>query len=363
MRATALLISFVGSRVVLPPTESIWRGSSGTWLDSNAYDSSFAACAQESVWDYSSLSSLSAPTAGTWQYDQYTALMDIYTAAGGPDWRSRDSWGVGNPCFQNWYGVSCDCSGKVTKLQLSDNRLIGSLHSSIGSLTDLQEIDLHSTTPLVHSILDGNRNDLAGPIPTLASLSQLRVLDVSYNSFTSFPADIGSNTALEVLVATGNKLTELPTNFRALTRLRVFELADNGIVDTFSVADICQLPDIYVLDFGNNTISGAGFDACLSNLNPLVFDLSAPNPGSLGSGNTLSGSVPASMTTSWTNIKDGYVSFYLQFGISGHFASTCIDLRFCRWFNFGGQDDMAWIGDGSSVPQIVFETIAKAVEY
>lgn len=326
-------------------------------------DMGFAACIQETSWDYPTISSVNPHTSGSPQRTQYNALMSFYTAASGSAWRNNDNWGIGDPCFHNWYGVACDCSGFVTKLQLADNRLSGYLHSDLNLVTSLQELDLHSTTRYVHSLVDINRNDLAGAMPSLAGLVNLKLLDVSLNAITELPPDIHSNSGLEVLSASGNLIGALPTNLGALTNMRVLELADNGIQDTFPVPAICAMTNIYVLDFGNNSISGAFYDPCLENLNPMVFDVSAPNPGALGDWNSLSGSVPASLTTTWTNIKDGYVSFYLQFGITGHFASTCIDIRFCRWFNFGSHDDFAWIADGSVVPQLVFDTISQAVGY
>ncbi len=358
-----LCIGIAYGKIIVLPKETIWHDPLGKWTDDNYQDMQFSACIQGSNWNFDSVSDLNPPVAATPQRTQYDSLMSFYTAASGPSWRNNDNWGIGDPCFQNWYGIECDCSGSVTKIHLADNRLSGYVHTDINRITSLRELDLHTTTRYVHSIPDVNRNDLGGNMPTLSSLSNLQLLDVSLNSITALPGDIHSNSALEVLSASGNKLTSFPLNLGSLTNLRILELADNIIEDAFPVSAVCQLHNIYVLDFGNNSISGTFYDSCMEALNPMVFDVSAPNPGHLGSSNSLQGDIPSSLTTSWSNVKDGYISFYLLFGITGHFASPCIDIRFCRWFNCGSQNDMAWIADGLTVPQSVFDTIAKALEY
>ena len=38
------------------------------------------------------------------------ALVDLYTATNGPNWRSKSNWLNGDPCNQQWYGVTCSSS-------------------------------------------------------------------------------------------------------------------------------------------------------------------------------------------------------------------------------------------------------------
>jgi hypothetical protein len=180
------------------------------------------------------------------------------------------------------------------------------------------------------------------------------------NQITSLPSDINLNTKLEVLSASGNRITSFP-NVGGMINLKILELSDNLISDSFPVTAICQLSKIYILDLGKNSFSGTFYDPCLKNLNPLIFDIAGPHPIAIGTFNSLTGVVPQELMTSWTNIDNGYFSVYQQFGLTGHVPTTCVDLRFCYKANFAYHGDLAWIsGQPSDVPQAVYDTIELA---
>ncbi|CAN0075528.1 unnamed protein product, partial [Ascophyllum nodosum] len=52
------------------------------------------------------------------------ALMSLYRATGGEQWRNRTGWGTSAP-LDEWYGVSVDERGRVTELELCQNSLLG----------------------------------------------------------------------------------------------------------------------------------------------------------------------------------------------------------------------------------------------
>ena len=108
------------------------------------------------------------------------ALMALYTSAGGVNWRTKTNWGIDVPIGM-WSGVTTDSNGRVTKLDLRSNNLVGTLPDELGDFTGMQEIylqdneltgpipDLSGLTSLTH--LEMARNQLSGPIPALGALT------------------------------------------------------------------------------------------------------------------------------------------------------------------------------------------------
>lgn len=89
------------------------------------------------------------------------ALIAIYNATGGDDWKNNNGWlgEVGTEC--NWYGVTCEFLGAgrpeevdhVIHLRLSNNNLQGYLPVELNQLTKLNGIHSHGnqlepTTPI-----------------------------------------------------------------------------------------------------------------------------------------------------------------------------------------------------------------------
>ncbi|KAJ3677921.1 hypothetical protein LUZ60_001724 [Juncus effusus] len=103
-----------------------------------------------------------------------------------------NSWNGNNPC-DNWIGVSCAASNKITVINLPNFGLIGEISESLGKLGDLKEI-----------ILSGN--NLTGNIPlTLTFLKNLKLLDVSRNNLS--PPVPAFNAGMK-LVTAGNPLLD-----------------------------------------------------------------------------------------------------------------------------------------------------------
>ncbi|MEJ2707016.1 MAG: hypothetical protein P8074_05315 [Anaerolineales bacterium] len=96
------------------------------------------------------------------------ALMTLYYSTRGDNWLDNTGWGTDTP-YCEWFGVTCNPEGQVIDLNLSQNRMDGSLPLEIGSLTSLQ-------------ILDLSGNQLSGPIPSVLShLNKLNELWLSSN--------------------------------------------------------------------------------------------------------------------------------------------------------------------------------------
>ena len=190
------------------------------------------------------------------------ALTALYEATNGDNWRFNTNWLSDRPLGE-WYGVTTDANGRVTKLELyavatSDgdtvgigegsgtyvgNRLTGSIPSALGSLSNLQFLslslnrltgaipeELGSLSNLTALFLNGNR--LTGGIPEeLGGLSNLQFLSLYDNRLTgTVPEELGSLSHLTTLFLSGNRLTGgIPSALGNLTFLTQLWLNDNQL--------------------------------------------------------------------------------------------------------------------------------------
>ncbi|KAL3525042.1 hypothetical protein ACH5RR_013414 [Cinchona calisaya] len=83
-------------------------------------------------------------------------------------------WSDPDPC--KWTHVGCSKDKRVTRIQIGNQNLRGTLPQSLSNLTQLERLELQW-------------NYISGPLPSLKGLSFLQVLMLSGNQFTSIPAD------------------------------------------------------------------------------------------------------------------------------------------------------------------------------
>ena len=136
--------------------------------------------------------------AGTVETDR-AALTALYNSAGGGNWQNNTNWRSNEP-LGTWYGVTTDANGRVTALNLSDNRLRATIPDSLGNLTNLTELTLSD-------------NRLRGTIPaSLGNLTNLTSLELRLNNFSGeIPASLGNLTNLTNLDLGENQLSgEIP---------------------------------------------------------------------------------------------------------------------------------------------------------
>ena len=147
------------------------------------------------------------------------ALMALYNSAGGVNWTTSTNWEIAVP-IGTWSGVTTDSNGRVTRLDLRDNNLVGTLPDELGDFTGMLQIylqdngltglipDLSGLTSLTH--LEMARNQLSGPIPALGALTSLTHIYLQDNELTG----------LTRLDFARNKLTSIPA-LSGLTSLTI----------------------------------------------------------------------------------------------------------------------------------------------
>jgi len=255
--------------------------------------------------------------------DDYTALKALYESTDGDNWTNSTGWDVSgeNPptnCdLSNWFGITLDQNGRVTRIYMYNNLLSGYLPSELGLLSELKNLDLFfnrisSTLPseigemsnleylrlssnriesplpssfadlslLKRLYLDGNlldgkfpaeiipltsleyldlrNNGLNGAIPsTIGDLNKLTTLNLSYNQFTgSIPSAISNIHALQYLNLNRNQLTgELPASMANMTNLLSLYLESNLFQDD-DIDVLMSIENLRTLSLSNNNFGG-----------------------------------------------------------------------------------------------------------
>ena len=111
------------------------------------------------------------------------ALQALYDATNGADWTDVTNWGTAQ-ALSTWHGVTTNGDGRVTRLELQENGLNGTLPTELENLTHLESL-----------LLDRNYA-LLGPLPDgLRELSALAAVDLSHTELCA-PADADFQTWL-----------------------------------------------------------------------------------------------------------------------------------------------------------------------
>ena len=247
-------------------------------------------------------------------------LARLYEAMNGRQWFETKNWLTEAP-LREWNGVDADRQGRVTRLDLSHNGLVGAIPPDIVELDQLTELILvgidtrHAPIPpelgelanLTFLRLAGIR--ASGPIPPqLGKLARLKVLDLSANELSGpIPPELGDLTMLGELHLDNNRLSgPIPHQIGNATELEQLHLANNELSGALPTS-LAGLGKLWILDLSGNRLSdylptAFGDFARLEYLNLSYNDLFGAIPeelGRLGSlrelylgGNALSGAVP-----------------------------------------------------------------------
>ena len=204
-------------------------------------------------------------TAATDETTDREALEDLYAAADGDDWTENRNW-LTNAPLDRWHGVTTNRSGRVTELDLSENKLNGTIPAALGNLTYLEALDL-------------SKNQLKGNIPPeLGNLANLEALILYGNQLSgSIPTELDSLSKLQILALSGNNLRgPIPPELGHLANLRWLVLSDNGLTGSIP-PQLGSLENLVWLYLWGNQLRG-GIPPELGNLINLErLDLSYNN--------------------------------------------------------------------------------------
>ncbi len=164
------------------------------------------------------------------------ALVRLYHATGGPDWRNSANWLSSAP-LSEWFGIRVGPNGRVDGIELQSNGLVGTLPPELGNLENLVTL-LLTTNQLTGSIppelgklfllerLEATRNQFSGPLPPeLGGMISLRRMHLGDNDLSGpLPSEIGNLDRLEYLGLAWNPGLRglLPRSLLNLAELRSF---------------------------------------------------------------------------------------------------------------------------------------------
>ncbi|XP_059460580.1 leucine-rich repeat receptor protein kinase HPCA1-like [Corylus avellana] len=194
----------------------------------------------------------------------------------GSSWENKPSNWVGSDPCGGWVGIEC-INSRVTSIILTSMNLMGQLSGDIGSLSELQTLDLSSnkfmTGPLPQAI--GNLKKLSilcltgcgfsGPIPNeIGSLQQLLYLALNSNNFSGqIPSSIGNLSNLDYLDLTENELSgSIPVSsgnksgLDMLLQTKHFHLGKNQLSGTIPPQLFSSNMKLIHVLFDNNNLSG-----------------------------------------------------------------------------------------------------------
>ena len=171
-------------------------------------------------------------------------LIKLFDALDGENWTNNTNWLTERP-IREWHGVTNDASGRVNGVSLDGKELTGELPAEVGSLSNLQRLEL------------GN-NKLTGEIPTeLGRLSNLQRLELSNNKLTGeIPTELGSLGNLELLLLGSNQLTgEIPMELGDLSNLETLVIKINQLGGEIP-KELGNLSNLEILSLMANRLTG-----------------------------------------------------------------------------------------------------------
>ncbi len=177
---------------------------------------------------------------------EWQTLVALYESTQGHSWSNRTGWkktGHGPDASEcTWYGITCDSAPHVTQIELLNNNLIGQL-PDLSGLTEL-------------TLLNVGDNKLTGSLPTSVSvLSHLITLDVEVNNLSGGLEVLNGLAELQEFEGYQNAFTGTLPNLSTMPNLLYLGVEDNLL--TGQIPSLTGNPSLSYFNVINNYLSGS----------------------------------------------------------------------------------------------------------
>ena len=160
---------------------------------------------------------------------EYNALVAFFNSTQGENgidsWLRSDNWGLGCPCENDWFGITCNEQGKVIAIDLPFNNLRGRIPDEIEDLEFLERLNLYRGA----GIDEFDENLIREISPAIGNLKNLEVLIIGGTTLSSIPSNLGDLVQLKSLVIWNNQLSSIPDFLSNLVNLENLDLALNQL--------------------------------------------------------------------------------------------------------------------------------------
>ncbi len=204
------------------------------------------------------------------------SLINFYINLNGDFWVRNDNWLSGDPCIDNWYGVTCNLKGNVISLYYKQNGLNGIITDDVKFLDNLKYLYIfndYSNDNDSNYIFNINPNITL--LPNIKEVviknvnlwqnvdssffeygNSLEILDLSFNKINStFKISPGYLDGLKRLNLANNYIRGDLTDLKNLPfSIESIQLQNNFITGTLPLFP--NLINLKVLDLRNNLLTG-----------------------------------------------------------------------------------------------------------
>ncbi|CAD7946622.1 unnamed protein product [Amoebophrya sp. A25] len=306
------------------------------------------------------------------------ALIRFYVVMHGDNWRENTNWNISHrkecdftntcvdiyetpahnsPCWDHWYGITCNEEGKVIEINLVDNRINGTFGDPdfpddaqlLNQFTGLRRLNLATTRARYHNLPNPNANNVTGEWPSMEMCKNLTTVELSGNKVTGMPFIYKNGDTLRTLAAAQNRINLFPPFLWAFSELETLDLSKNLISESLPTDFGRNMRRARFVDISYNAIQGEISGTDMSDMSKIIVFSVAHNPD-------FTGVFPTSIVKD-TWVEADYVSI-LNTTMYGEFAGLCLDVPFCWRYMYTVHADQTWV-DG--VDPLIQETIEKAI--
>jgi hypothetical protein len=179
-------------------------------------------------------------------------LESLFRTTGGDKWvggwRNKHGW-LSKLDMNDWFGVTTNDQGRVVKLILIGQRLVGELPDDFWHLDCIQDLRLQDNSltgkfPCLSqcsqlAVFSCRNNGFSGVLPAFTHCTELKYFRCSSNNFSSVLPEFLNCILLEWFDCSGNAFEGTLPSFAACTNLKDFRCASNRFVAPLPSFETC----------------------------------------------------------------------------------------------------------------------------